>query len=160
MLQKALQGGEVWSHPGLSLTHPPDDEQNLAVAEEHEQQRQQQAEDEEAHHVGDAARRASLPLHGAGRARPLRPVAAPAQEGRKGPQQGVKPGARHTQPGLAEVRHISFGGTQHSRVALVRQDGQGHQGYDAWSTETRAEQKAKGDESRWWKNSSMIFVLA
>lgn len=124
-------GARVLTGQAGQVTHPPDGHQDATVGVDHEQEWQQEAEDEEAHHVGDTGWRALVPLYRAGGTGALQAIAAPAQERRHGPQQGIEPGAGYTQPGLAEVGQIGLGATQHGGVALVRQHGQRHQGHDA-----------------------------
>lgn len=59
------------------------------------------------------------------------PVAAPAQQGRRGPEEGVEPGASHAKAGLSEVGDVDPRGLQHSSTTLVGEDGQGDQGHDS-----------------------------
>lgn len=116
-------------------THPPDCNQDAAVGVDHEQKWQQQAEDEETQHVGDAGWGPEVPLDRARGARTLRPVAAPSQQRRHGPDQRVEPGAGDADPGFPEVGGVHRWRVQHGGVTLVGEDRQRHQGHDPWDIE-------------------------
>lgn len=111
--------------------HPSNCHQDSAVRVHHDQERQHQAEDEEAQHIRDAGWRTEVPLDRARGPGSFGPVAAPAQQGGRGPEEGVDPGASHTKPGLPEVGDVDLRGLQHGGATLIGEDGQGDQGHDS-----------------------------
>lgn len=113
------------------MPHLSDGAQQLPVAEHDDQEGHDEAEDEQADDVGDVVRRLGLPVDGAGGPGALGAVAAPAEERRHGPGEGVEPGQCDAQGDLHVVGGVGLGGGHHGAVALVGEDGEGDEGHDA-----------------------------
>lgn len=105
--------------------------QQFAVGVEDDAEGQQQAEGKQADDVGDVVGRLGPPVHRAGGAGTLGPVAAPAQQRRHGPGQRVEPGEADPSQHWPVVSVAGHGGRHHSEVTLVGQDGEGDQRDDA-----------------------------
>lgn len=82
------------------LFHRP---QQPAIAVDHHQHRQTQAENEEADDVGVWLGWPSCPRHRATSSCALCSIAAPAQQGGHGPEQGIEPGTPNSEQWLAVV---------------------------------------------------------
>lgn len=122
-------------------THPPDCHKDPSIGVNHEKQGQHQTEDEKTEYIWDAGRWAKVPLHRACCSWSLGPIAAPTQERREGPEEGIKPGPTHTEPSFLEVRDVNAGRMQHGGVTLVREDRKGHQGHNSFESMKRQEKQ-------------------
>lgn len=108
--------------------------EQLPVAEDDDQERHDQAEDEQADDVRNVVGCLGCPVHGAGCAGTLWAIAAPAEQRRYGPDEGVDPGQDDAQRDFAVVGRVGLSRRHHGAVALKRQDGQGNQGHDTCKT--------------------------
>lgn len=111
--------------------------QQLTIAVDYDQEGDDEAENKEAEDVRDIVGTLGLPVHGTGGTGPLGAVAAPAEERRQGPHQGVEPGESDAQGYLPVVGGVGLGWAHHGAVALVGEHGQGDEGHDAWKREHR-----------------------
>lgn len=121
--------------PSHVPSHLSDGAQQLPIGEDDDYEGHDEAEDKQADDVGYAVGSLGRPFDRAGGARTLQAIAAPAEEGRQGPDQGVDPGQYDAQWGLTVVRSVSLGRGHHGAVALIGEDGQGDQRHDAWGVE-------------------------
>lgn len=114
-----------------TATRLSDGAQQLAVGVEDDAEGQQQTEGEQADYVGDIVGRLAPPVHRAGRARTLRPIAAPAHQRWYSPAQRVEPGEADPRQHRTVVAAAGYSGGNHGAIAFIGQDCQGDEGDDA-----------------------------
>lgn len=115
--------------------HLSDGAEQLSIAEDDHQEWHDQAEDKQADDVGYVVGGLGCPVHRAGGAGTLGAIAAPAEQRRQGPDEGIDPGQDDAQRDFAVVGRVGLSRCHHGAVALVGQDGQGDQGHDTCKTE-------------------------